>query len=236
MRSYEFIEEDLNEGLGKNLAALGLAGALTLGGVNKNIEDTVPYNPIKQTTQQEPVINKPKSLSKINPAVAKKLETSNLAKYLYQAAVNAGIKGAELAQFLAQTSVETQHFTNLKEVGGKNDFKKYDIRFNPEKAKILGNTKPGDGAKFCGRGALMVTGKYNYQKVGDALGIDLVHNPKLLENPKISAKAAVYYWKNRVQPKITDWNDTKNVTRVINSGLHNLDMRQQYFDFWNENI
>ena len=58
----------------------------------------------------------------------------------------------------------------------------------------LGNNLPGDGFKYRGRGPLMITGKTNYKKVGDAIGVDLVNNPDLLRTDKdISIKAAMAY-------------------------------------------
>lgn len=58
----------------------------------------------------------------------------------------------------------------------------------------LGNNLPGDGFKYRGRGPLMITGKTNYKKVGDAIGVDLVNNPDLLRTDKeISMKAAMAY-------------------------------------------
>tara|TARA_B100000085_G_C18393353_1_gene451396 strand:- start:9 stop:830 length:822 start_codon:yes stop_codon:yes gene_type:complete len=66
--------------------------------------------------------------------------------------------------------------------------------FNIVYGNRLGNTAPGDGFKYRGRGPLMITGKTNYKKVGDAIGVDLVNNPDLLRTDKeISIKAAMAY-------------------------------------------
>jgi putative chitinase len=120
-------------------------------------------------------------------------------------------------------------FKHMKEIGGSLDFKKYDIRFAPNKAKALGNTKPGDGAKYKGRGYIQLTGKYNYKKAGDALGLPLAEKPQLVEKPEVAAKVAVWFWQNRVKPNVNNFQDTKAVTKGINPGLKHLDKRSDKF-------
>ena len=170
-------------------------------------------------------------------------------KFLTKAAVDAGIKGTELAQFLAQCAHETMDFKHLKEIGGSLDFKKYEPKFvkdkktkkiildpktkkpknfNP-KADTLGNTHPGDGEKYKGRGYIQLTGKYNYDKAGKALGLDLVKHPELVEKPEVAAKVAVWFWQNRVQPKVDNFNNTAQATKPINKGLHGLENRKEKF-------
>ena len=59
----------------------------------------------------------------------------------------------------------------------------------------MGNTQPGDGPRFKGRGLLQLTGRANYKDYGDALGFDLVGNPTLAAQPALSLKIACEYWK-----------------------------------------
>lgn len=70
--------------------------------------------------------------------------------------------------------------------------------------KGLGNTTPGDGAKYKGRGFIQLTGKYNYEVYGQKVGVDLVSNPDLASEPKIAAKVALAYFKDRVFKKMGD--------------------------------
>jgi putative chitinase len=100
---------------------------------------------------------------------------------------------------------------------------------NPAKAKALGNTQAGDGAKYKGRGFIQITGKANYTNAGQALGIDLVNNPELAAKPDIAAKIAVWYWQNRVTPYVQDFSDTRSVTKRINPGLQGLQDRAENF-------
>jgi predicted chitinase len=153
------------------------------------------------------------------------------AQVLIKVAQAAGMKGQELAQFLAQCAHETANFSSLKEFGGGLDFRKYDIKFNPKKAKTLGNTQAGDGSKYKGRGFIQLTGKGNYKRAGDALGLPLVAQPDLLERPDVAAKVAVWYWNDRVVPKVTNFADTASATKPINGGTNGLsDRTNKYAD------
>jgi putative chitinase len=173
-------------------------------------------------------------------AVPKKSVTdSPHEKLLTKTAVAAGIKGEELAQFLAQTAHETMNFQHMIEIGGSLDFRKYEPKFvkdksgkfvnvNP-KAKTLGNVKKGDGARYKGRGYIQLTGRYNYKRAGQALGLPLEAQPELVEKPEVAAKVAVWFWQSRVQPRVDDFYDTRAATKPINPGLKGLEDRKEKF-------
>jgi putative chitinase len=55
----------------------------------------------------------------------------------------------------------------------------------------LGNTRPGDGFLFRGRGYVQITGRDNYRKASERLGLDLVAFPDLALKPEIAAKILV---------------------------------------------
>lgn len=98
-----------------------------------------------------------------------------------------------------------------------------------EGRKSLGNTQPGDGVKFKGRGLIQITGRSNYKAVGDALGVDFIKNPTLLggknvtkctnEQLKNAALSAGWFWNSRRLNAIAD---TINMAKPIDSGT-NLD-------------
>jgi predicted chitinase len=155
---------------------------------------------------------------------------------LQRAAKAAGIKGTELAQFMAQTNHESWDFSRLKEKGmGKGYFaKKYDPKYAPRTAKILGNKQKGDGEKYHGRGFIQLTGRDNYRMAQDALKIPLLQQPELAERPDIAAKIAVWYWQTRVKPHVNNFNDTRAVTQKINPAMRGLaDRHAKFIDYKN---
>jgi putative chitinase len=86
----------------------------------------------------------------------------------------------------------------IKEYGGPSYFKKmYDIQgARPKKARELGNLTPGDGARYCGRGYVQLTGRRNYDKATRELAkigfdVDLVVNPDLALRPDVAAAIMV---------------------------------------------
>lgn len=81
----------------------------------------------------------------------------------------------------------------IHEYGGPSYFRKmYDIEgARPAKARELGNTVPGDGVQFAGRGYVQLTGRANYAKASAALGVDLIGNPDRAMEPEIAARIMV---------------------------------------------
>ena len=135
---------------------------------------------------------------------------------LRKAAIGAKILGAELAAFLGQCAHESAKFTTTKEFA---DGSQYEGR------KDLGNVKPGDGVRYKGRGFIQITGRANYTAAAKDLGIDLVNHPELAEKPDVAAKVSLWYWQKRVQPRITNFTNTKAVTKKVNGGVNGLQDR-----------
>lgn len=104
-----------------------------------------------------------------------------------------------IAYALATAFLETAGTMQpIKEHGGPTYFTKmYDIRGDrPAKARELGNTNPGDGAKYAGRGFVQITGKTNYAKASVKLRemgiiVDLVGSPDRAMEPAIAAAILV---------------------------------------------
>ena len=231
------VGEDIEEGWKDWVAGAGLAAMAAGGG-------GAAYDAYKASqSEKEPTAITTKASDKSNfkkgverlakDAVPKQLVTgSPHEKLLTKAAIAAGIKGEELAQFLAQTAHESHNFKSMVEYGGSLDFRKYDPKYAPKKAIALGNKKVGDGARYKGRGYIQLTGRYNYKRAGQALGLPLEQKPELVEKPEVAAQVAIWFWKNRVQPKVDDFGNTPAATKPINSGLKGLqDRKDKFQDF-----
>jgi putative chitinase len=233
----------LTEGFKSNLARLGLIGGLAMGAahygkdLNLPSKDQIFGKPaaIQDYPDVPPELQVPKK--KIDPVIQflHSLEPNNLRDLLVDTAVTAGMKGLELAQFIAQTHHETGAFTKLIEIGSERQItRNYDIRHNPELARSLGNTRPGDGWKYRGRGFIQLTGKANYTAASKSLFGDdrLVNNPELASDPIIAANIALWYWGWRVQPRVNNFENTTEVTKPINPSLNGLTQRKQLFNFY----
>lgn len=93
---------------------------------------------------------------------------------------------------------------------------------------VLGNTQPGDGRRFKGRGLLQLTGRANYKRLGLLLDIDLVANPERAAEPELSLIIACEYWKQHKINAHADQDDLHSVTRIINGGLNGLADRRRH--------
>ena len=88
-----------------------------------------------------------------------------------------------LAYILATAFIETAYtFKPIQERGGNNYLKRmYDVTGSrPDLARKYGNTEPGDGIKYAGKGLVQLTWKANYQQQSHKLGVDLVNHPELM--------------------------------------------------------
>lgn len=115
---------------------------------------------------------------------------------------------------IATISVETGTFSPVKERGGPTYLTNlYEGR------KDLGNTEPGDGILFRGRGFVQITGRADYEYYGKGIGRDIVANPDLVMEPAVSAAILATFFFER---KIRDYADQQNwemVRRRVNGGL-----------------
>lgn len=150
--------------------------------------------------------------------------------YLNKAMLAAGITTPEReAAFLAQVLHETDQLKTLTEYGDRSYF---DSRYGPQTAagRSLGNTQPGDGARYRGRGALQITGRSNYAAAGKALGVDLVHHPDRADDAEHAFDIAAWFWQSHHLNDAADTDDLNAVTRTINGGTNGAAERQKYYD------
>lgn len=132
------------------------------------------------------------------------------------------------AYCLATPVVETAGTMQpIKENGGTSYFfRRYDIEGErPDKARELGNLTPGDGAKFCGRGYVQMTGRKNYARAEQRLVLPLTTDPDLAMEPAVAARimreGMVEGWFTgkglpAYLPALADIHNFTNARRIVN--------------------
>jgi putative chitinase len=141
-------------------------------------------------------------------------------------AAPASMDARQLAYVLATTFHETARTMQpIKEHGGTAYFTRmYDIRGDrPNVARALGNLNPGDGARYAGRGYVQITGRTNYARASEILGLDLIGNPDLALDPDYAARIlfdgmrAGWFTGRRLDQYFNDnVDDPLNARRIVN--------------------
>lgn len=127
---------------------------------------------------------------------------------------------ARQAAFLSQVAVESGSLRYVAEIASG-------VAYNGR--KDLGNTKPEaiaiakkngstPGPWWKGHGLIQVTGYDNHLACGQALGLDLLNHPELLEEPINAARSAAWFWKEHGLNKWADAGDCDGISDVINKG------------------
>lgn len=153
-----------------------------------------------------------------------------------------------VAAFVAQVGHESGHLAHLVEnLNYSADAlrKTWPSRFNAELATTaarkpeqianiaygnrMGNSAPGDGWKYRGRGLIQITGRSNYAECGEALGLDLVNHPELLEKPQHACMSAAWFWASRGLNTLADAGSFSKITSRINGGQNGAADRQALY-------
>ena len=123
------------------------------------------------------------------------------------------------AAFIAQIAHESGELRYVKELASGAAY---------EGRASLGNTQPGDGMKFKGRGLIQITGRNNYYECGSVLGWDFITSPELLEQPVNACRSAAWFWASRGLNDLSDRGDFERITKRINGGLNGYQERLAY--------
>jgi len=133
---------------------------------------------------------------------------------------------------VATIGVETGQFKPIDEfvsrfntAPGGAPFALYDGRHD------LGNTQPGDGARFKGRGYIQLTGRANYHDIGQRLSIALEESPELANDPVQAGRILARFLK-RAEAKIREAlqrSDLATARKLVNGGTHGLEAFKQAF-------
>jgi len=174
-------------------------------------------------------------VAKMFPGVPLSNIQTNL-PFVMQALTAAGLGDKDMVLMaLATIRAETGNFTPLSEFQsefntppGGPPFALYDHRTD------LGNQGPPDGKNFRGRGYVQLTGRFNYQIHGAAIGLgnQLVTNPKLANDPDIAGKLLASFLKSK-ESKIRNAlarNDLKTARKLVNGGSHGLKQFKEAFN------
>lgn len=98
-----------------------------------------------------------------------------------------------------------------------------------ENRKDLGNTQPGDGVRYKGRGLIQITGRSNYALCGLALDLPLLDQPQLLSQVDNAVLSAGWFWENNNLNSYCDKDDFIGLTKRINGGTNGLANRQELY-------
>lgn len=157
----------------------------------------------------------PQQLQEIGARSGHKLSAqraAEVAPHLNRAMAEANIDTPKKkAAFVAQLMHESGGFKYNEEIASGRAY---------EGRRDLGNTQPGDGTKYKGRGFIQLTGRANYEAAGKALGLDLVNNPGLAAKDENAARVAAWYWNSRGLSAKAEAGNFDAVTKGINGGYN----------------
>ena len=121
-----------------------------------------------------------------------------------------------MAHFLAQLGHESGDLRYSEEIASGNAY---------EGRADLGNTQPGDGPRFKGRGLIQLTGRANYTAYGIARGADYVSDTNYLQiatNPNLAVDVACWFWTTHGLNALADADNLNGITLRINGGYNGL--------------
>lgn len=126
------------------------------------------------------------------------------------------------AHFLAQLAHESGSLKYVREIASGEAY---------EGRKDLGNTHPGDGVRFKGRGLIQLTGRTNYEQFARVVPeADIMNHPERIENPDLACLVAGWFWSEHALNDIADRDDVVRITKIINGGRNGLAERMEYLN------
>ncbi len=129
-----------------------------------------------------------------------------------------------MAHYLAQLGHDSGDFRYTEELSSGAAY---------ENRKDLGNTQPGDGPRFKGRGLIQLTGRTNYTNYGVAKGRDFVtppNNTLLSTDPSLAVDVTCWFWTTHGLNALADTDSLNGITRRINGGYNGLADRADHLN------
>jgi putative chitinase len=232
----------------------------------KEVETAKKAQQVKPTAPKAPAEKVPEVKAPAAPKPSIKIPSKAIAGAAVGAAgllaselAQAGVSEKGQANVLAQVKAESNFVPKsenlnyksaerIQAVFGKNRIPSVDMaqQFvnNPEAlanhvyAKTDGNSEPGDGWKYRGRGYLQHTGKNQYVAIKNYTGIDVVTNPDLLNKPEVASKAVVWFFLNYKKKKPEQLDDINQVNKAVGfaGGAEEAAKRQTYAQQISQNM
>lgn len=130
---------------------------------------------------------------------------------------------SEIAAYCAHVAVESEQFLYNREIADGSD---YEGRLD------LGNTEPGDGIRYAGRGDIELTGRAVARAAGAAFGVDFEGSPELMETPEYASLCSAYFW-TRYKPWLPPmarkgWFHATQL--AVNGGMNGWDERIKFYN------
>lgn len=135
-----------------------------------------------------------------------------------------------MAHYLAQVFHESGRLRYVEEIASGQQY---------EGRKDLGNTQPGDGRRFKGRGFIQLTGRANYQRfcASDLCTEDVVTHPEKVAAFPLNQVASMWFWQTRGLSAMADLDDggpmgediVTRITRKVNGGTNGLADRKYLY-------
>lgn len=209
----------------RELLADGIAGPRTLAALGLADDGTLPSAISRFTVEKVCVLF---------PHTPRRNIEKHL-PYVLEALLDAALQERPMVLMaLATLRAETESFVPIDEgrsryntSPGGHSFDLYDRRAD------LGNSQPGDGEKYKGRGFIQLTGKANYRQHGQAIGLgkQLLDNPELANDPAIAAALLASFLKAKERPikEALLVGDLRGARRLVNGGSHGL---ERFEDCW----
>lgn len=130
-----------------------------------------------------------------------------------------------IAHFMAQILHESGYFKWTTELWGPTP-----QQTAYEGREDLGNTEPGDGYKYRGRGLIQLTGRANYANFAKFAGVDVLNEPKLVGKPDLAVLSSCWFWHRKSLNQFADNDDLITITRRINGGTNGLALRRKILE------
>ncbi len=193
----------------KHLAVSGTVGGATLRAIDKaeqakKLGAGVTLNQLHRIMPALPMSKARAYLPYLNKAMAEAKINTKLRK----------------AAFIAQLAHESGQLKYFEEIASGAAY---------EGRRDLGNTHPGDGKRYKGRGPIQLTGRANYRAAGRALHLSLEANPKQVATKQVGFRVATWFWKTHGLNALADRRAFVAITRRINGGTNGLAARQMYY-------